>query len=347
MLEPANINKYAKKDPEEILKENLIKKYGQRFIDYRKRYEENLSKKSSEIAHLNYPNTVLLELVNRCDLECTMCYQGFRNDASKSVLDENILDKVFADFKKNKLNSLMFSASEPLLYKKIDTVFQRAKDAEIMDIFLFTNGTLLNEKNSKMILESSLTRLFISIDAASEETYNKVRIPVSKRLLEQNRLAKLENNIKNFIHLRDKVYKKSLPLVRTSFVALDKNKHEIDTFINKWQNIVDSVEIQKKVIPHSAFEEARLENIKSEKVIVKDYDCKEPWGQMTIWSNGTVSPCCATFGRNIPIGNVTNQTISELWKSKNMQSIRESFRNNTPKSVCKTCIDNTVDHITN
>ena len=195
MLEPANINKYAKKDPEEILKENLIKKYGQRFIDYRKRYEENLSKKSSEIAHLNYPNTVLLELVNRCDLECTMCYQGFRNDASKSVLDENILDKVFADFKKNKLNSLMFSASEPLLYKKIDTVFQRAKDAEIMDIFLFTNGTLLNEKNSKMILESSLTRLFISIDAASEETYNKVRIPVSKRLLEQNRLAKLEDNI--------------------------------------------------------------------------------------------------------------------------------------------------------
>ena len=30
MLEPANINKFSKKDPEEILKENLIKKYGQR-----------------------------------------------------------------------------------------------------------------------------------------------------------------------------------------------------------------------------------------------------------------------------------------------------------------------------
>ena len=88
-----------------------------------------------------------------------------------------------------------------------------------------------------------------------------------------------------------------------------------------------------------------MNDIRSEKVIMKDYDCKEPWGQMTIWSNGTVSPCCATFGRNIPIGNVTNQTISELWRSKNMQSIRESFRENTPKSVCKTCINNTVDHI--
>ncbi len=347
MIVPGNINKFAKKDPEDILNDNLIKKYGQRFIDYRKRYEENVNKKSSEIDYLNYPNTVLLELVNRCDLECTMCYQGFRNDAKKSVLDEDILDKVFADFKKNKLNSLMFSASEPLLYKKINTVFQRAKDADIMDIFLFSNGTLLNEKNSKMILESSLTRLFISIDAASEETYNKVRIPVSKRLLDQNRLEKLENNIKNFIHLRDNVYKKTLPLVRTSFVALDKNKHEINAFIDKWKNIVDSVEIQKKVIPHSAFKEAEMDDTKSEKVIVKDYDCKEPWGQMTIWSDGTVSPCCATFGRNIPIGNVANQTISELWKSKNMQSIRESFRDNTPKSVCKTCINNTVDHISN
>ncbi len=345
MIVPGNINKYAKKDPEEILNDNLVKKYGQRFIDYRKRYEENVNKKSSEIDYLTYPNTVLLELVNRCDLECTMCYQGFRNDANKSVLDENILDKIFADFKKNKLNSLMFSASEPLLYKKINTVFQRAKDADIMDIFLFSNGTLLNEKNSRMILESSLTRLFISIDAASEETYNKVRIPVSKRLLDKNRLEKLENNIKNFIHLRDNVYKKTLPLVRTSFVALDKNKHEINDFINKWKNVVDSVEIQKKVIPHSAFKEAEMNDIRSEKVIMKDYDCKEPWGQMTIWSDGTVSPCCATFGRNIPIGNVTNQTISELWRSKNMQSIRESFKENTPKSVCKTCINNTVDHI--
>ena len=61
-----------------------------------------------------------------------------------------------------------------------------------MDFFVFTNGTLLNEKNSEMILNSSITRLFISLDAATEETYNKVRIPVSKRRLEEkNRLQKI------------------------------------------------------------------------------------------------------------------------------------------------------------
>ena len=43
-----------------------------------------------------------------------------------------------------------------------------------MDQFLFTNGTLLNKKNSEIILESSLTRLFVSIDAVSENIYDKV-----------------------------------------------------------------------------------------------------------------------------------------------------------------------------
>ena len=55
-----------------------------------------------------------------------------------------------------------------------------------------------------MILNSSITRLFISLDAATEETYNKVRIPVSKRRLEEkNRLEKIENNVKKFYSIEE------------------------------------------------------------------------------------------------------------------------------------------------
>ena len=98
---PFNINKYAKKDPEEILFENLYEKFGNRFSEYRKRYSDNIKRLDLD-KKTKFPNTVILELVNRCDLECVMCYQGFRNDAKKSTLDENFLDKIFAEFKKNK-----------------------------------------------------------------------------------------------------------------------------------------------------------------------------------------------------------------------------------------------------
>ena len=175
-----------------------------------------------------------------------MCFQGYRNDAKKSTLQLSDLKNLFEDFKKNKLEALLLSASEPLLYKDFDKVLRMAEEAEIMDQFLFTNGTLLNKKNSEIILESSLTRLFVSIDAVSENIYDKVRVPVNKQKLNSGRLSIIEKNVKEFVKLRNSLGKK-LPLVRVSFVALETNVHESNEFIDKWINIVDSVEIQKKI----------------------------------------------------------------------------------------------------
>lgn len=343
MLEPFNINKYAKKDPEDVLYNELFKKFGQRFADYRKRYSDNIKRLDLD-KKTNFPNTVILELVNRCDLECVMCYQGFRNDAKKVTLEDNLLDKIFYEFKKNKLNSLMLSFSEPLLYKNIGNILKRAQEAEIMDIFLFTNGNLLNKKNAEILLNSALTRLFVSIDGATKETYDKVRIPVGKSRLKQNRLEMLEKNILNFIKLRNEK-NKQLPLVRTSFLALDENKQEIDAFIKKWKPIVDHVDIQKHVVPFFELDEMKKleENAKEDKE--KKYSCNEPWGQVSIYSDGTVAPCCATFGRNKIIGNIKDQTLQEIWTGKEMEQIRDGFRNNKPDLVCKTCLNNSVNHI--
>ena len=167
------VKKNFKINPKIILHEELYQKFVKMFLDYRKKYDDYLNKEKSEIV-LEYPISVLLELVNRCNLECTFCYQGYRNDAQKYTLEIESLKKIFAEFKKYKLDALILSASEPLLFKDFDKVLKMAEDAKIMDQFLFTNGTLLNEKNSEKILNSSLTRLFISLDAATESTYDKV-----------------------------------------------------------------------------------------------------------------------------------------------------------------------------
>ena len=42
-----------------------------------------------------------------------------------------------------------------IYYKKFPEVLELAAKAGIMDQFLFTNGTLLNRKNSEIILNSS------------------------------------------------------------------------------------------------------------------------------------------------------------------------------------------------
>ncbi len=338
---PNNLHKYALKDPEKVLENHLSKKYGQRFKDYRKKYLSNITDGRQQALN-DYPNTVVLELVNRCNLECTMCFQGFRNNAKKHTLDNDLIDKIFKDFQQNNLSALMLSISEPLLFKNIDQIFERAKKANIMDIFLFTNGILLNEKNIKLILNSGVTRLFVSIDASTEETYNKVRIPVSERLKTNiTRLSELENNIKRFMQLR-KEHNKVLPLVRTSFVSLDKNKHEIEKFKSKWKDVVDSIEVQKEVSINAYSD---LENKKATIIKNKDYFCSEPWGQITIYSDGTVTPCCNTFGRNLSVGNIKNHSIKEIWNNEMMKKIRNDFLLNKPNNICATCINNTSENI--
>ena len=332
------LKKYYKDDPEETLKDELIKKYGERYLKYRKNYFSIINDDDHKIK-TEYPTTVILELVNRCDLQCVMCYQGFRNDAEKFTVDETMLDKIFDDFKKNKLSALMLTASEPLLYKHFDKVLKRAEEAEIMDVFIFTNGNLLNEKNSRLILNSCVTRLFISIDAATEETYNKIRIPVSKRLLEKNRLKKVENNVKNFIKLRNDLNKR-LPLTRVSFVALKENTHELELFKSKWENIVDSVEIQRET---SIKVYDKIKNYRGDKL--KNYNCNRPWADIAIYSNGLVGPCCNLVGRKIPIGNVKDNPIKEIWNGPKMSELRNGFLKNKPNEVCKSCIESQETNI--
>lgn len=339
---PDNIIKYGSVDPEKVLNDHLYKKFGKRFLDYRKRYFDSLDQKIQSKEE-NYPNTVILELVNRCNLECTMCYQEWRNDSEKYTLDENNLNKIFNDFKGNQLNSLMLSISEPLLYKKINNVLKMSEEAGIMDLFLFTNGTLLNEKNAKMILNSSVTRLFVSLDALTKKTYDKVRIPVSKKI-DDGRLQKVEENVKNFVKLRN-AQKKQLPLTRVSFVKTKDNEHEMDEFIKKWENIVDTVEVQNEVSINS-FEASKKfseeELFEKSENNSKKYFCNQPWSSFGIYSDGTATPCCNTFGRTLPVGNIKNQSVANLWKSVKMQNLRKNFIDGSPCNGCKICLDHTA-----
>ncbi len=340
---PKNIiYKILNVDPEEVLAKELTQKFGDRFTEYRSNYNKIID----DFSHnhfFDYPLTVNLELVNRCNLECVMCHQEYRNDAKTFFINEKMLDKLFADFEHNKLPALMLSISEPLLFKNIKLVLDRAKKANIMDIFLFTNGALLDEKKSEMILNSGITRVFISLDAMSQKTYNDVRVPVSKRLLTENRLDYVENNIKKLIELRNK-QKKNLPLVRVSFVAIDKNLHEVEKFKEKWKNVVDTVEIQMER-PTELFsqvkeqsEDEQFEQSVNKKL--KNYNCTKPWADIAIYSDGTVAPCCAFVGRKAPIGNINKNTVKEIWNGEKMNVIREGLKKNNPIKVCQLCLEN-------
>ena len=146
LLSTSVVKKRSRIDPEKILFDNLYPKFGERFSNYREKYDQYLNNENYE-HNFDYPISVILELVNRCNLECTMCYQGYRNDTEKYTLNEDDLKKIFDDFKINKLDALLLSASEPLLYNKINRVLELARKSEIKNIFIFQHPIAAMKKN--------------------------------------------------------------------------------------------------------------------------------------------------------------------------------------------------------
>ena len=132
---------------------------------------------------------------------------------------------------------------------------------------------------------------------------------------------------------------RKLPLVRTSFVALEQNAHEVDTFVDKWIDIVDTVEIQREN-SIEFYDHLKSNQNGESKKLLKKYNCNQPWGQVTIHSDGHVGPCCNTVGRNLPVGNVLKTSLKDIWHGININKIRDGFKNNSPNKVCQLCIEN-------
>ena len=362
---PLYIKRVEKEDTEKRLSESLSKKYGERFSDYRKQYFKILDNPKNEYDSVaEYPLNVLVEVLNKCNLECIMCLSSHRKGPTK-VIDDEMIDKLFKEFKENNLPALMFGAGEePLMYKDIDKMWEKANSIGIMDNFLFTNGTFLNEEMRQKIIENKVSRVFISIDAATEQTYRKIRqtnrgidedIQGNKKLQiineDENRLEKIEDNIKKLVELRDSK-KLSLPLIRVSFAVQHANKHEIELFKTKWENVVDFIEFQEtqnigydKLAKLSEEERWR----RREPLYKKDYkkDCNAPFHSATVWADGSVIPCCTFQGKNLTLGNINGipelgipaTSLKELWNGEKINELREQFRTGKLNIVCQSCLN--------
>ena len=115
-------------------------------------------------------------------------------------------------------------------------MIQDAVENSNTKVTLTTNGTLLNEKRMSKLLKTGLHMIDISTDAASNETYKKIRVGGDLNIT--------QSNILKLLKLRKDVQAKTKIIV--SFVEQKENSHEVDDFKRFWDNQdVDEVLIRK------------------------------------------------------------------------------------------------------
>jgi MoaA/NifB/PqqE/SkfB family radical SAM enzyme len=108
----------------------------------------------------------------RCNLKCKFCFQ---DHADRVVLPPNIEQILERQFPY--LYEFELAGGEPLITSECIRLIQRADPVRYPDLSLglITNGTAVTEPIVRLLSTRRITWILVSIDAATPETYRKVR----------------------------------------------------------------------------------------------------------------------------------------------------------------------------
>ena len=297
-----------------------------------KQYRENYDLASN--LHLSeFPIQLDFELNASCNLKCPMCpisAESPKGKGKSTWFDFEFFKEIIDYSVKKGTRAIKLNyINEPLIRNDLIKFIDYAKLKGILDIYFSTNGILLKKEFSKKLIESGLTRIQISIDAYTQDTYNKVR--------PGGDLNKIIENVNSFLSLK-KELNADTPLVRVNFVKTELNEHELDTFVELWKDKVDMIGIQEFVKPTKV-----THSIKSKKTIKKkNFKCSFPFKQLVINNEKDVLPCCTFWGEELKLQKINKpEDLLDAWQSEKMRYIRQKHLEGKYQEIpqCKNCID--------
>lgn len=278
----------------------------QRWEEFRRKYHK--AQNLEEV--FDFPLQLDFGLHSRCNLKCSFCVQKYSPPKSAD-LGFPLFRKAIDEGSRYGLCSIKVNLNnEPLLDKWLPHYIKYAKGRGVLNVYMASNGTLLTEEMSRELIAAGLSKIMISLDATTRDTYEKMR--------NKNRFDEVVTNINNFLRIR-KEEGVSWPLLRVNFLQTELNKHEKEDFLAYWKDRADMVGFQDLLtIPDVK------QNWVSE--YPEEFHCAFPFKQIVINAEGTMLPCCTFNGDKLPLGNLANMTIKEAWDSSWMQQLRELHR---------------------
>ncbi|MDD2714747.1 MAG: radical SAM protein [Candidatus Wallbacteria bacterium] len=334
--------------------------------------QEATNRLSARLSGNYYPDSILaVELTNFCNCNCVMCTQsmnaaygqrkGFMPQATVRKILESVSER---NVRIGKL--LPFGLGESLLHpafleilKEILQFNQGRKHFESID--LHTNAILLDDKIIEVMLNSPATidTLSFSLDAASDETYGKIR--------RNRQLNNATENIRRFFRKRNETGLK-LPKAHLQFIVMEQNRHEARQFLEQWSDFFNELGIPfqvnydwnppmridtiffKRLNPFKNSELASAEAlhrdvakelglippekhsetgriIDSQEYIEHERPaarrpCSGPFKYQSIGWDGKLTVCCIDTGRELTIGNVVETPLFSLWEGDKNSSYR-------------------------
>jgi MoaA/NifB/PqqE/SkfB family radical SAM enzyme len=321
------------------------------------------------------PLTLELNVTNKCNLQCKMCWLRATKPNYEEMEDEELV-RIIDEAIVLGIKEFRFPGSgEPLMRKKIVfELMERIKEKK-RDGLLISNGTLFSEEDVKKLIEMEWDVLTISLDGPSPKINDYIRgVNGSfKRVMKTLNLVKkwksklkkekpwLRMNIvltnKNYDKLKEMLilakkydFKEVLIQPMTIF-SKEGERLKINNLEKTKKYLKVASEIAKKFkIRTNMSSIARnigvIENVNQmEKMIKKEIrkfkndflisPCFEPFYNLVIMPDGKVGPCAIAGG--ITEVNVREKSLKEVWFGRIFEEFREKLLAGELFPFCSHC----------
>jgi len=268
---------------------------------------------------------VSIEPYNLCNAQCVMCpYQKMIRPKVKMSMQ--LYRKIIDDCLENGIESVNLNFyNEPFLDNLIFERIEYAKSKEIK-VSLFSNGSVLNKEIIDQILDSGIDEIDFSFDGFSKKTYEQIRVNLNFEKTRDNILGLIEERNKRGLNK---------PKITMIFVKSDKNIGEVNDFKNFWKDKADVVGFSQDDNRNQTLD---LSKFKTKKSIA--YPCRKPWSELIVMSDGRVPLCCVDCDGSIILGDLNNQTISDVWNNEKFRKIRQLHLSYQADQIpiCRNCL---------
>lgn len=167
------------------------------------------------------PFSIQLEVTTKCNFACIMCARDKYHGRGEN-LETDILQIVLRDVMPYTQDMIVSSFGEPLLFPGMPDIFKHIDKNSGIDLGFYTNFVLMTEEMAELIIKSGVSYINASIDGASKESYEKIRVGGKWDILTEK--------LRMFQAMKKKLNSPT-PRVNLCVVGSTENIHETERFV--------------------------------------------------------------------------------------------------------------------
>lgn len=276
---------------------------------------------------------VNIEISNVCNLQCSFCPEVLR---PKAFMTPELFTRVIEQVAPVTEQVTFHLMGDPLVHPGLASLLDICLGHNTR-VFFVTNGVLLNEKSQRLLLHPALRQVNFSLHSFHDNYGDKDPTLYLERIFTFTEMAFAE---RPDLYLNYRIWNLREPRGGTSAQADILSAIE-SRFGAKLNRVPD-------VRHHKGY---RIKNR-----LYLHYDTEFVWpdlnlpelgrvgtcyglsGHIGVLADGTVVPCCLDKEGKIPLGNIGNQTLSEILESPRALAMKLGFQQGRlVEPLCQRC----------